>query len=69
MWVSNAWKKIEITRGGTFDIVPHPRTMSAISTATKKPTELRQRATDSSSETAVTDEGRKTDKLLDSHTR
>jgi len=39
-----------------------------MSTATK-PAELRQRTNNSSSETAITDEGRKTDKLLDSHTR
>ena len=38
-------------------------------TTTPKPTELRHRAPGGSTEVSVTDEGRKTDKLLDSHTR
>jgi Ergosterol biosynthesis ERG4/ERG24 family len=42
--------------------------MSAISTATDL-SKLRHRANNGSSETTVTNEGRKTDKLLDSHTR
>jgi len=43
-------------------------TTTTMSTATKT-AELRQRINKISSETAITDEGRKTDKLLDSHTR
>jgi len=42
--------------------------MSATTTAMSSTTP-RQRTTNGSSEAAVTDEGRKTDKLLDSHTR
>ena len=42
--------------------------MSGTTTATK-PTQLRQRAPGGSVEVSVTDEGRKVDKLLDSHTR
>ena len=42
--------------------------MSATSTTTKL-TKLRQRATNNQPDIAVTDEGRKADKLLDSHTR
>ena len=42
--------------------------MSAITTATK-PTQLRHRAPSGPMEVTVTDEGRKTDMLLDSHTR
>ncbi|KAH9074843.1 ERG4/ERG24 ergosterol biosynthesis protein [Lactarius deliciosus] len=42
--------------------------MSGTTTATD-PSQLRQRTPGSSTEVTVTDEGRKTDKLLDSHTR
>ena len=38
-------------------------------TTVAKPTQLRHRAPGGSTEATVTDEGRRTDKLLDSHTR